>query len=464
MKYAAAMGMVGVGVSLAFAPSALAHDTYVDQGTGSDASNDCSQAASPCKNLARGIAQAGAGDKIFVQGPYVYTASIVLRDRKSLIAKDFVSPSAIPPTLDNGSAGKPDILNPSLVPAGHVAEAGKVTGFIIRSGTLPVEINAGMTLSHNQINEPGQITDDVSVGAAADATISHNTINDPTQAFSDPSDRQTAISISSSGRVKIVGNTITSFWEGIDVSGAGAHATIKHNTVSGTHEVSNYAGEAIIVLAAAARADIAENTVVDPNLTLSNGVVDGIGLLTNGSLVRNFVGPGFNQEMALNNNSKPVTIDSNVVTATTGNFGLIVSDDHADAASDAKIKNLTAWGPGDSVQLARVHVTIDSSIIGAGAITTFYGSNKCSISHSRGPVKQAGNKGCDGFQTTANPKFKSDGYHLKKTSPMIDKGNPNKPSKHARDIDGDKRALAGDCSAHHPKKRRDIGADEFKCP
>jgi hypothetical protein len=63
-----------------------------------------------------------------------------------------------------------------------------------------------------------------------------------------------------------------------------------------------------------------------------------------------------------------------------------------------------------------------------------------------------------------NPKFKSDGYHLKASSPMIDKGKKGSKSHGAKDIDGDKRVLAGDCGAKHPKARRDIGADEFKCP
>ena len=59
MRYATT---IGVAVFLAFAPSALANDAYVDQGTGHDASNDCSQSAAPCKTLARGIGQASAGD------------------------------------------------------------------------------------------------------------------------------------------------------------------------------------------------------------------------------------------------------------------------------------------------------------------------------------------------------------------------------------------------------------------
>lgn len=47
---------------------------------------------------------------------------------------------------------------------------------------------------------------------------------------------------------------------------------------------------------------------------------------------------------------------------------------------------------------------------------------------------------------------------------MIDKGKKGSKSYGAKDIDGDKRVLAGDCGAKHPKARRDIGADEFKCP
>ena len=459
MKYALVLGVV---VCLALAPSALAHDTYVDQGTGHDASNDCAAKATPCKTMQRGLGQAGTGETVFVQGGHTYTASLVLNDRKSLVAKDFVGTGGFA-VLDNGSAGVPDVLNPSVAPSGHVAAAGKVKGFVIRSATLPVEIDAKMTLKGNQITEARAIPADVKVGAAADATISHNLLNDPTKASSVPADQQTAIAVPSTGRVKIVGNAITGFWESIDVSGAGAHATIERNTISGTHEVSSYAGSAIVVLAGVARADIADNRVVAPDLTLSNGVVEGIVLLANGAITGNLVRAGFAQGIAINNTSKPVRIESDLVLTKADEIGLDVADDHPDAAPDAKIVNFTAWGDGVPFQMAKAQVTIDSSIIGAGGIKLFYGSNKCSISHSRGPTKSSGDHGCKDFSTTANPKFRSDDYHLKSSSPMIDKGNPQKPPKHTKDIDGDKRALPGDCGAKHPKARRDIGAYEFKC-
>jgi hypothetical protein len=452
-----------VAAFLALSSSAQAHNAYVDGEAGADSGNDCSQKASPCRTIVRGLGQAGAGDKVFVQPGHIYTASIVLQDRKSLIAKDFAGTGGVA-VLDNGNAGDPDILNPSVAPVGHVAEAGKVKGFFIASESLPVEINAGMTLAHNEIADADPLEANVSVGAAADATISHNVINDPTPASNDPSDQQTAIAVPSTGTVEIVGNTITHFWNGIEASGAGAHLTIERNTVTGTHEVDNYAGNAILAREGVAKAQITDNLVADPDLALDNGIVDGIVLLTNGSIDGNFVGKGFGQGIAVNNASKPVSMKGDVVLTAADDYGLNVIDDTHDDAADAKIVNTTVWGAGIPLEIAKVKVTFDSSILGnKQKVETFYGSNHCSISHSRGPVKSSGNSGCNDFQTKSNPKFKSDGYHLKGSSPMIDRGNPDSPGKHAKDIDGDKRALAGNCGHKHAKKRRDIGADEFKC-
>jgi hypothetical protein len=75
-----------------------------------------------------------------------------------------------------------------------------------------------------------------------------------------------------------------------------------------------------------------------------------------------------------------------------------------------------------------------------------------------------GGNGCAGFQTTVDPRFKVDGYHLRTVSPMIDAGNPNAPGPSALDIDGDPRALDGpDNGSCAESATRDIGADEYHC-
>ena len=47
---------------------------------------------------------------------------------------------------------------------------------------------------------------------------------------------------------------------------------------------------------------------------------------------------------------------------------------------------------------------------------------------------------------------------------MVDRGGKVHRHRYTRDIDGDHRALAGNCGARHPKKLTDIGADEYRCP
>jgi hypothetical protein len=441
--------------SLALAPAALAHDTYVDQGTGHDASNDCSSSAAPCKNLLRGVNQASAGDTIFVQGGHTYTGSVTLNDRKSLVAKDFVSALG-PPILDNGSAGKPDISNPALAPAGHDPVAGTVKGFTIRSTTLPVQINAGMTLNDDFFDEGAPLAADVSVGGSADATISHSLFYDTTP-LTGSSDKQTAIASTTSGSLKVVGNYFSGFWQGIESSGP-AKAKIRANTIELSHPITGFSGGGILVLDGTA--EISDNRIRNPDLA-QPGAVNGIGLLTNGSIERNVIGPGFYEPIAIDNTSRPVLLASNAVYADETGVGLLVADDHSDAALDAKIRNLTAWGPGDDIEIAKAQIKMDSSIVGTGGIQTFYGSNHCEVSHSRGPKGTKNGHGCDHFSTHADPKLTAAGIHLKGGSPMIDAGNPHERGKHEHDIDGDRRVLPG-CGAH--KARLDIGADEYHCP
>jgi hypothetical protein len=132
--------------------------------------------------------------------------------------------------------------------------------------------------------------------------------------------------------------------------------------------------------------------------------------------------------------------------------------------SDATATNITLTGAQGFFEggAAGAVFTIDSSVIGDGGLGAF--NSTCVITHSRGPVQTPGGSGCDDYQTTADPRFKVDGYHLKASSPMIDRGNPDRPEKGSKDIDGDKRELDGpDGGGCRGKARRDIGADEYRC-
>ena len=142
-----------------------------------------------------------------------------------------------------------------------------------------------------------------------------------------------------------------------------------------------------------------------------------------------------------------------------------MTDDGANnrGIADVTATNITIQGKGPGVIDRKAVLTLRSSLLDAGAIQASGSGARCHISYSRGPSKHSGGTGCKDFQKTAAPKLKSDGYHLKASSPMIDKGQPQAP-KNAVDIDGDKRALPGSCGKGHHKARRDIGADEFKCP
>lgn len=156
-------------------------------------------------------------------------------------------------------------------------------------------------------------------------------------------------------------------------------------------------------------------------------------------------------------------LDNDVIDAPSDGVGIKLSDTGGDDpnVSDAKATNLSIVGDGEWLGGTQASLTLDSSIVdtAGGASGT-----DCTITFSRGNTKTPGGDGCSHFQTKADPKFGADGYHLKSSSPMIDKGAPAKPPKGSKDIDGGKRALdgpdGGDC---HGKPRRDMGADEFKC-
>jgi hypothetical protein len=415
----------------------MAHDSYVDQGTGSDGSNDCSVQANPCKTIVKGIAQAGAGDTVFVNGGHTYGANLVIDDGKSLVHQDFAGTGGTA-ILDGGS----DTAHFEVDVEGS---AGKIEGFTIRGEGEPLKVNGPAKISFDIFDEDAPINEDARVDSTGKVVFDHDTFTDPNPSTVN-TDYQVGVS-GGPGLMVVKHSAFTGLSEAIGTSASGT-AKINHNDISGTHGQTSSAGHAI----GAVHATITDNVIHDPGAESS----DGIDVHEDVEIDHSFIeatsqgvygpAPGTN-----------VTLDNDVIF---GGTSLSVSG----TGSKFKATNLTLLGTtlggyvGDGARLK-----LDSTLVGDGGVLS-PGTGDCAISHSRGPVQHSGGNGCKDFSTKADPKFKGDGYHLKGSSPLIDKGNPDKPPKHTKDIDGDKRALAGDCKANHPKKRRDIGADEFKCP
>jgi hypothetical protein len=438
--------------ALAFPAGALASPTYVDQGDGADAANDCFDPTAPCKTIVKGIAQAGAGDTIYVGGGETYGSSLTLDSRKSLIEDDFSTSPSVDTSgkaiLDNGdSAGAPDVY--------IAADLGsEVSGFTIRSENVGVQVSGqNAVIDHNVFDGPEFVA--VALDSYS-AFVHDNQFSTPTS-----NQRTFGVQVASSGDAYIQDNDFKNLAEAV-VFGQGT-GFIKNNTFSGAHFAETYEGAAIYD-ASADPVLVIGNTIdgTDPGgqsygiqqvgtgaMTIERTVID------SAPLAGVAVGPG------------GVTMQDAAITGVPkGAMGLQMLDISANdpGVADVDAQGITIEGKGKSVVDLKAVLTLRSSILDAKKIDASGSGARCHISYSRGPAKKKGGNGCKDFSTTKSPKLKGDGYHLKGSSPMIDRGQPHKPPKHSRDIDGDRRALDGDCRAHHGKKRRDIGADEFRCP
>jgi hypothetical protein len=454
---------MAMAAALALPANALAHDSYVDQGTGHDTGNDCSHKANPCKTLVHGLSQVGAGDTLFVNGNYTYANNgIVLENGISLVHENFVAGSTGRPVLTAGSSGNPEISVPGTVAGSNTPGAGLIKGFTIRSqyefGAMEVDSKA--TVENDVFDESSQVAQDVGIGGPPSGPVGSqkflkDRFVDPTPATG-PGTNQEAIDDQSPGSPLIKGCRFKDFETAVAASD-GAGGRVVDSRITGIH-VANNAGVGIESIGAGTDLTIVGDSISDPGDDPANEVDNGIGLVYGGTATidRTLVA---GMREALDVNASPgvtakLDSDAFIDSATDG----IVAD-----AGDLHATNVTVNGSGDAeILLNNSPLRLDSSLIGPGRIG-FAGTASCTITHSRGPVKHSGGTGCKNFQTTQAPQLKADGYHLKGSSPLIDAGNPQDPPKGDRDIDGDRRALPGDCSHTGEPARRDIGADEFSC-
>jgi hypothetical protein len=450
--------VLALAVALAVPTSALAQDTYVDRSDGDDASdtNNCRHKATPCATLTHGLEEAGSGDAVFVGGdPVSFNAPQTLTDGQSIVHKNFSTSSSVDTSgktiVDTGSNG-----NPAIKVTG---DAGRIDGLTIRSQTLPLQIGAKVTVKDDRFDEDAQIDNDVVVIGDSSPKLTNDTFIDPTPLTGSGKD-QIAVSLQSSGSPVVSKSDFEDFQIAVIAFGGG-DPVIEKNDISGTH-VAETAGAGIDVYGAGEDAQIDDNRLHNPSHAggdTLNGVI--VQLDAAVSLSRNRI-EGYTTGIGLDDSHGITKLYSNVIETKTSTTGLSLKDTAGTGPGDARVMSATIWGDGLAVSVNSAALTLDSSIVGGDEGIDPNGSASCSIEFSRGPQGASGPAGCDEFATTKNPKLKSDDYHLKSSSPMIDKGNPDNAIKNFKDIDGDNREVdgTGNCKG---KERRDIGADEFKC-
>ena len=429
--------------------AAQAADSYVDADTGSGTS--CTM-VSPCATVLLGVGAAGTNDDVFVDGD-TYVEFISFGDGKSLIAQEFVGAADGPAVLDGG-AGAALAIGPS--------GAGTISGFTIRGDSQSIDIGGAATVIGNTFDEdvPALIDQaDMRIsGSSADpVTISDNTFTDPT-----PTDDQTAIIGLGAPQPLIEDNTFIGFRETVDVDGG--NVELSGNEVVGAHSAGAIDGVGFAF--SDGTANIHDNVIRPPVVgsVLGMRISDsdpGTAPHTGATLRRNQV---FDLERGIevSDTPSPVTLDGDVIA---GNVdGLRAEDgDFTGTEGDTTVTNVTFFDNTSSDILAdEVAMTVDSTITEAG-VDTDSSAATCTITSSRGPTTTPGGDGCANFQTTAVPTFvnaAANDYHMTSASPLIDLGNPLAPAPGAVDLDGDARALDGNCDGI---VRRDIGADELPC-
>jgi hypothetical protein len=423
--------------------TASARDTYVDGSDGSDASAQCRK-ASPCATIGRGITKAGQGDVVFVGGdPAEYSEPLELGDRKSIVGSNFSRKR----TID--TSGRAVIDTGSVAAIQVISEAGRIKGLTVRSDSRAILLTAPATITGDRFTDP-DAPFYVQVTLAAIATkIVDNRFVDP-----DPASAAQGVNAAIGAVPRIRENEFDDVAEAINV----ADGFISGNDIAGTPR----SGFGIRTIGGSG-ARLTANRLHSPSLN-GAGTARGVFTTVPTQFERNLI-RGYDEGVHVLDDPGPVTFDGDAILNSQA-IGLTLNDTGVDdpGVGDATATNITLTGSQGVFEggITAAVFTIDSSIVGDGGLGALNAT--CVITHSRGPTQTPGGDGCADFQTTANPRLKPDGYHLRASSPMIDRGNPDKPETGAKDIDGDKRALDGpDDGGCRGNARRDIGADEFRC-
>ena len=450
--------------TLAVPASASAANFYVDHEAGDDNNTCTSPASSACEHIQAAVFKAGTNDTIHVADPdstTIYDENVNLVNGISLVSDSSDRAEVI---LDGGAAG------PAVTIFGNVGGTPTIDGFTIRGrGMASLIVQRPTIVTHNTFDEPGPIAGGFTSalnlqGAAGGSVVSENTFID-----SNPVPHQTQLGIASDTATgsEISGNGFFDLSEGIHLDfNSGGQPLISGNKIVGIH--ANQAGSGAGIYVFGGHPVISDNAIKSPSATagdvLSGVVVSGFVTPQTGATLHRNVVLGMTRGIDVQETGESVSLDGDLIADSTDR-GLILTDAGADQpdVGDVTATNVTITGSKFfEAAITQAQLTLDSSIIGDGAINVPSADGTCTITYSRGPKPGNAANGCNGYQTDADPGFVSPAsanYRLAPGSAMLDAGNPAAPPAGAADLDGDGRALASTCPGG--AGTRDIGADEF---
>ncbi len=443
--------LIAIALALAAPASASAATRFVDDnGDDQAGANDCTTQATPCKTVAQGIGQAANGETVDVSAGS-YAQAVALGGGKSLQHVNFAGGDSGNAVIDGGGSQALTVSS----------DAGTVQGFTLRSAAGAVKAQGQVTLKDDTFDSPAASAPAVQLLAGSGGSLVDGS------AFRDPSpgDYQLGIQLQNvSSATTVSNNTFADFGTAILVQGS--RPTISRNTITGAYSANGIPGVGIWVIQDAIP-KILLDTISEPGAGTAIGIVvaeDTATVQDTGADIEGTKILDHSPGISVNDTTSTVYLFSDLI-ARAADAGLVMSDNAPSGTGEGDVtaRNVTIWGgtPAADVAIRGATLTMDSSIVGAGGINRD-GEAHCSIIFSRGPF--SGQSECNHFFTTANPGFRDPGagdFHLKFSSPLIDKGNPASPFVGATDFDGDPRALDGD---HNCSAVRDVGADEFVPP
>lgn len=472
VRRSASLLTLACAAMLAIPAAASAADRYVDE-TGVDAGT-CQTLTSPCRTINYALSQAGATETVKVDSG-TYSEQIDMPRGKSLVAEDF--DGALEPTPTIAWSLSNNLATIRVLPSAETA-VGTIRGFILRGVNGTLEIFDSVVIEDNVLNNSdapnaagAQSEIWVFGGVTGGGTvIRNNTLQDPT-----PTEFHRGIYFHYSGSsvlLTIEGNHFIGLSTAIET--AAGHTTISDNRIQGLHEAASPAdptiqvdGFGIVVSEAPA--------VISRNVIYAKGTGEAYGIFTVDSndaanptsavLSRNQI---YNQTYGIESFNTNLQLNSDVI-ANNSARGVRAFDgsDTDGTISQAVITNATIYNNGADLWVSGLELELDSSILG-NPIQTSSPTTMCTINDSRGPAIAPGGNGCGQFETTADPQFLNpspavNDFRLAATSPLIDAGNPAPPppppAPNATDLEGDTRAMDGDCDG---VAVRDMGADEVQ--
>jgi hypothetical protein len=415
----------------------------------------------PCQTIQAGINSAGTGETVHIDdtpAQYAAVLGVALDNGKSLMGDDFVAG-------DENASPEPD----TVVQAGDVISSGpaiRVSGPAGTISNLRILGGSGAPGGVALILEATATVID-SVLADSDGNVSsclarvlnvgNTSVIGPGNTFVDPTPTATPLAgvcAVTSGAPSIVSNDFTDLNHGVQINGG--NTSVTSNNFTGIR--GNIANAAIEVVSGIPT--ITANRITNPGDGMAAGIkleetADDVGgLLRRNTILDHRIG------VIVNDTEAQVELFSDLIA---GSLLVGIASNNTDMDNDAifSATNVTvANSAGAEVSVNGSDLTLISSLIDDGGISTGPFATVCQISFSRGPTMTPGGAGCDNFQTTADPGFVDPGaanYHLAAGSAMIDAGADFPPPPGSLDIDGGSRATDGNGDG---TVRRDIGADE----